>query len=98
LSIDGHTNSLPVSTARYRDNWDLSAARATGVLRYLNSADIPVTRMSTTGYADTHPLLAGESAQAMVVNRRVEIVILANVDDAAGRAVAAIGNGGAGGG
>jgi chemotaxis protein MotB len=98
LSIDGHTNSLPIHTAQYRDNWDLSAARATGVLRYLNSAAIPVTRMSATGYADTHPQLAGNSTRALVVNRRVEIVILASVDDAAGRAIAAIGNGGAGGG
>ena len=97
LSVDGHTNSLPISTAQYRDNWDLSAARATGVLRYLDSTGIPVSRMSASGFADTRPLLAGQSQRALVVNRRVEIVILAAVDDAAGRAIAAIGNGGAGG-
>lgn len=94
LSIDGHTNSLPIRTAQYADNWDLSAARATGVLRYLAVAeDLPVDRMSATGHADTHPLLAGRSARAMVVNRRVEIVVLAAVDNAAGRAIASIGGG-----
>jgi chemotaxis protein MotB len=94
ISVDGHTNSIPISTAQYTDNWDLSAARATGVLRYLALAhDLPMSRMSATGYADTRPLLADESAKAMVVNRRVEIVVLAAVDDAAGRAIAALGNG-----
>jgi chemotaxis protein MotB len=94
LSVDGHTNSIPISTAQYADNWDLSVARATGVLRYLAVAhDLPMSRMSATGFADTRPLLADESAKAMVVNRRVEIVVLAAVDDAAGRAIAALGNG-----
>lgn len=97
LSIDGHTNSLPISTTRYRDNWDLSLARAAGVLRYLNSAGIPVTRMSASGYADTRPLLEGTSQRALVTNRRVEIVVLAAVDDATGRAIAALGNGSTGG-
>lgn len=101
LSIDGHTNSIPIHTARYPSNWELSGDRASGVLRYLaRSARIPVTRMSATGFADTRPLLAGRSARALVVNRRVEIVVMASVDDAAGRAIAAIGNGtvGSGGG
>jgi chemotaxis protein MotB len=97
LSIDGHTNSLPIHTAQYADNWDLSVARATGVLRYLARArGLPAGRMSATGYADTHPVLPGRSAQAMVANRRVEIVIMAAVDNAAGRAIAAIGAGSAG--
>jgi chemotaxis protein MotB len=97
LSVDGHTNSLPIDTAQFPSNWELSTIRATGVLRYLAAHDnIPVTRMSATGFADTHPLVTGDSPRAMVVNRRVEIVVIAAVDDAAGRAIASIGSGSSG--
>lgn len=94
LSIDGHTNALPIHTVQFPSNWELSSARAIGVLRYLASHErISLTRMSATGFADTRPRVDGTGAKALVVNRRVEIVVLAAVDDAAGRAIAAIGNG-----
>ena len=93
LSVDGHTNSLPISTARFPSNWELSTDRATGVLRYLSRAEgIPMSRMYATGFADTRPLVKGDSARARVVNRRVEIVVLARIDNSAGRAVAELGN------
>jgi len=93
LSIDGHTNSIPISTALFPSNWELSSGRANGVLRYLHSNDgIPYTRMSSTGFADTHPRLPKSNPRAVVVNRRVEIVVLARVDDSAGKAVEKLGN------
>ena len=93
LSIDGHTNSIPISTAQFPSNWELSTARATGVLRHLATSDgIPYTRMVATGFADTRPLVPGKSPAALVKNRRVEIVVLATVDDSAGRAVEKLGN------
>jgi chemotaxis protein MotB len=93
LSIDGHTNSVPIHTAQFPSNWELSSARAAGVLQYLLQGEhIAAGRMSITGYADTRPVIPGTSPQALVVNRRVEIVVLAAVDDAAGRAIAALGN------
>ncbi len=91
LSIDGHTNSVPITTARYPSNWELSTDRATRVLRHLSSR-VPATRMSATGFADTRPLRATRDAKALVVNRRVEIVVLAALDNAAGRAVAELAN------
>ncbi len=92
LSVDGHTNWLPISSPVFPSNWELSTDRATGVLRYLASAGrIPVARMSATGFADTHPLLPRTDPRALVANRRVEIVVLARVDDSAGRAVAELG-------
>jgi chemotaxis protein MotB len=93
LSIDGHTNSIPIATAQFPSNWELSTARATGVLRYLESSHgIPYSRMSATGFADTRPLFPASNPKALALNRRVEIVILARIDDSAGRAVAALGN------
>ena len=94
LSVDGHTNSVPIGTAQFPSNWELSTDRATGVLRYLAGRQgIPYGRMSATGFADTRPLLPPSNPRALSANRRVEIVILARVDDSAGRAVASLGNG-----
>jgi chemotaxis protein MotB len=92
LSIDGHTNSIPISTAQFRSNWYLSSDRANGVLQYLHTQDqLPYSRMSSTGFADTRPRLPATNPRALTVNRRVEIVVLAAVDDAAGRAIASAG-------
>jgi chemotaxis protein MotB len=94
LSIDGHTNSIPISTAQFTSNWELSSARATGVLRSLRARDgIPYNRMSATGYADTEPLVPGSGPKALSANRRVEIVVLAAIDNSAGRSLAKQGNG-----
>ena len=93
LSIDGHTNSIPIRTAQFPSNWELSGERASGVLRYLHSRDqIPFGRMSFTGYADTEPRLPESDPRSVNLNRRVEIVVLARVDDSAGRAIAELGN------
>jgi chemotaxis protein MotB len=93
LSIDGHTNWLPIATAQFPSNWELSTDRATGVLRYLaRPGGIPADRMSAAGYADTRPLLPRTNRRAVTVDRRVEIVVLASRDDAQGRAIAALGN------
>lgn len=93
LSIEGHTDSSPIHTAQFPSNWELSGARASGVLRYLHaSAEIPYDRMSFAGYADTQPRYRATDPRAMTANRRVEIVILARVDDSAGRAVESLGN------
>jgi chemotaxis protein MotB len=94
LSIDGHTDSIPIHTAQFPSNWYLSSDRANGVLQYLHNLDgLPFSRMSSTGFADTKPRLTSNDPRALAANRRVEIVVVARVDDAAGRAIAAIGNG-----
>jgi chemotaxis protein MotB len=94
LSVDGHTNRVPISSSRFPSNWELSTARATGVLRYLAGTGVPGDRMAATGYADTRPLLPRSNPRALVVNRRVEIVVLAAVDDTQGRTLEQLGNGG----
>jgi len=93
LSIDGHTDSAPISSAQFPSNWELGSARADGVLRYLASAHhIPYRRMIGSSFADTVPIVAGTSARAMTADRRVEIVVLARLDNTAGRTVAQLGN------
>ena len=81
LSIEGHTDSRPISTGRYPSNWELSTARATSVLRYLiDWHGFDPHRLSAAGYADTHPLVAGDTPEAQTKNRRVEVVVLSEVD------------------
>ena len=93
LSIEGHTNSIPIHTAQFPSNWELSGDRASGVLRYLHAQDgIPYDRMTFAGFADTQPRLPDSNPASVTVNRRVEIVVLARIDNSAGRAVEKLGN------
>jgi len=81
LSIEGHANVIPVS-GRYATNWELSADRATQVLRHLVEADgIAGNRIAAVGYGDTRPLIPGDSPDALATNRRVDIVILSSAPE-----------------
>ncbi|GAA2726540.1 OmpA/MotB family protein [Cellulomonas aerilata] len=75
ISVEGHANVVPAS-GRYASNWELSADRATQVLRRLVESDgMPGVRISATGYGDTRPLDAGSSPEALATNRRVDLVV-----------------------
>jgi chemotaxis protein MotB len=75
LSIEGHSDSDPMLPgSEYPDNWALSSARATGVLRFLHDFDrIPYERLATAGYAETRPVASNETPAGKARNRRVEI-------------------------
>ncbi|WP_067862195.1 OmpA/MotB family protein [Neptuniibacter marinus] len=75
LSIHGHTDNVPIETARFPSNWDLSAIRATNVLRYLVRGGLEVERVSATGYGDSKPLLPNDSVENRAQNRRLEFVL-----------------------
>jgi chemotaxis protein MotB len=75
--MEGHTDARPIRTARFRSNWDLSAARSIAVLDFLaDHAGIPRDRLSIAGYADTAPISSNDSEAGRARNRRVDIVIL----------------------
>lgn len=75
LSIEGHTDSAPIATAQFPSNWELSAQRATGVLRFLLSQGIPAGRMRAVGYADTRPLADNDTPGGRARNRRVVLIL-----------------------
>jgi chemotaxis protein MotB len=80
ISVEGHTNHLGVSNPLYPTLWELSAARATTVVRYLISDHgISPARLSATGYAQERPLFPITDPRAITQNRRVEIVILSTL-------------------
>src|SRR4051794_9846647 len=78
LRIEGHANSLPVTRGGpWPSNWELSAVRATTVLRHLSEADgLAEDRMSAAGYGSTRPLVPDSDPDHVTVNRRVDVVVL----------------------
>ena len=77
VRMEGHTDSVPISTARFHSNWELSAARAIAVMDKLAKLyQIPRSRMAIAGYADTVPVAANDTEEGKARNRRVDVVIL----------------------
>jgi chemotaxis protein MotB len=80
VRVDGHTDSMPIDSPRYPTNWELSAARALTVTRYLTeSAGIPAARLTAAGYGEYRPLVPNDTREHRALNRRVEIHILSSV-------------------
>jgi chemotaxis protein MotB len=75
IHIQGHTDDDPISTEKFPTNWELSAARATAVLRYFFDKGVEPEKMTATGYADTFPLASNDTDQGRNLNRRVEFVL-----------------------
>jgi len=75
ISVEGHTDNIPISTNRFPSNWELSTGRATSVLRYLADAGLPETRLRAIGYADTQPLESNDTPRGRAANRRVELLL-----------------------
>lgn len=74
LRVDGHTDNAPLSgTGRYRDNWELSSARATAVVKFLIANGVPANRLVAAGFGEYQPLEADNSSDARSRNRRIEL-------------------------
>jgi len=80
IQIEGHTDNVAMSFGnRYRDNWDLSSARAASVADYLEEGgSIAPGSMVIKGFADTNPIASNETATGRSENRRIEVVVLPN--------------------
>jgi chemotaxis protein MotB len=77
IRVEGHTDNVPVNTARYPSNWELSSARATAVLRYLTeTGDLPASGIFAAGYGEFRPAATNLTPEGRAVNRRADIVVL----------------------
>ncbi len=76
VEVEGHTDSIPISTERFPSNWELSTARASTIVRYFIAKGINPERLKASGYADTKPMASNTTPEGRAQNRRVEIVIL----------------------
>ncbi len=82
ILIEGHTDNVPIKTAVYKDNWDLSAARATSVVRLLtNEYNLEPKRLTASGKGEYFPVANNQTAEGKAKNRRTEIILSPKLDE-----------------
>ena len=75
LQVDGHTDKIPIATARFPSNWELSHARALEVVKFFIQQGIPADKLSANGYGEHQPISLGSSPEDLKLNRRIELKI-----------------------
>jgi chemotaxis protein MotB len=76
LRVEGHTDNVPIHTAAFDSNWELSSARATNIARVLLALHaVTPDRLSAAGYAEFHPVDTNDTAEGRARNRRVDLVV-----------------------
>lgn len=82
IAIEGHTDNVPIKTALYKDNWDLSAARATNVVRLLSvEYGMDAHRLTASGKGEYFPVADNSTAEGKAKNRRTEVVLSPKLDE-----------------
>lgn len=79
INIEGHTDNVPISprlAQKFPTNWELSTARATNVVRYLQEKGIDPALLSATGYGEYRPVASNDTEEGRAKNRRIEIVLV----------------------
>jgi chemotaxis protein MotB len=80
IQIEGHTDNLPITgilRSRYPSNWELSSARATSVVRYMQDhAGLEPWFLSATGYSEYHPVVENTDKESRGLNRRIELILV----------------------
>lgn len=82
VAIEGYTDNEPIKKSGWKSNWELSTARATSVLHYLEERGIKPKQLQATGYGEYRPLVSNDTAEGRQKNRRVEIIILPKMSKA----------------
>ena len=76
IVVSGHTDDIPINSARFRSNWALSSARAVAVAHeFINNNQMEEARFSVQAFADNKPLVENDSRENRAINRRVEVII-----------------------
>ena len=76
IEVEGHTDNMPISTARFPSNWELSSARASSVVRLFIDQGIVAKRLKAVGEADNQPVVPNDTPENRARNRRVTITVL----------------------
>ena len=85
IEVEGHSDDIPIATAQFPSNWELSSARASSVVRMLIDNGVPAKRLAVVGLASNQPLVPNDSPENRARNRRVTITIMSpNVERGAG--------------
>lgn len=79
--VEGHTDNVPIKTARFADNWDLSVARAITIVRLLTTNHaVPPKRLTAAGRGEFMPKASNDTAEGKALNRRTEIILTPNLE------------------
>ena len=79
LRVEGHTDNVPISTAMFRSNWELSTARATNIVHYMiNGSRFEPEKISAAGYGEHRPVADNGTSEGRGRNRRVDVVMLSS--------------------
>jgi chemotaxis protein MotB len=78
IQVEGHTDNLPIHTAKFPSNWELSTMRAVNILRYLQKKGIPPGRLASIGFAEYRPAAVNDTPEGRQKNRRIEILFRAS--------------------
>lgn len=81
FQVSGHSDNVPIKSAKFPSNWELSTARAVVVTRFLADNGVPTDRISAAGYAETQPVATNDTPEGRAQNRRIEIVLMPNLEE-----------------
>jgi chemotaxis protein MotB len=82
IAIEGHTDNVPIKTSLYKDNWDLSVARATSIVRILNEEyKVDAKRLTASGKGEYFPVASNDDPEGRAKNRRTEIILSPKLDE-----------------
>jgi chemotaxis protein MotB len=83
IRVEGHTDSTPIHTPRFPSNWELSQSRAMAVVRFfLEDGKIAPVRLAAAGYGEHHPISTNETLEGKAQNRRVDLIVVADLEGA----------------
>lgn len=82
IQVEGHTDDKPITTSKFPSNWELSAVRATSVVRLLIENGVAASRLTAVGYGENHPVESNDTEEGRARNRRVTLMILSSLPDA----------------
>ncbi|HEX6837974.1 MAG TPA: OmpA family protein, partial [Polyangia bacterium] len=81
FQVTGHTDNIPIKSAKFKSNWELSTARAVEVTKLMIADGMDPKRLSAAGYADELPVGDNATDEGRRANRRIEIVVQPNIED-----------------
>lgn len=82
ITVEGHTDNVPIKTTQFKDNWDLSVVRATSIVRMLiNDYGLPADRITAAGKGEFVPVADNSTAEGRAKNRRTEIILAPKLDE-----------------
>jgi chemotaxis protein MotB len=84
FQVTGHTDNVPIKSAKFKSNWELSAARAVEVVKFMSGSGMDGKRLSAAGYADQLPVAGNDTDDGRRKNRRIEIVVQPNIEELPG--------------